>query len=145
MPTPRTPSVRRRSGVVALALAAGGLLGACGGDGDDASSLAPETPASEAPTDESSTPSGDAAEPVVEIERSRYSPTELEVGTGTTVEFVNLDAVDHTVTSAEDSPVEFDSGTFGQDETFTQTFDEPGTYGYFCQIHPTMRASVVVS
>lgn len=143
MPTSRTPSPPRRSRLAVLALAATAFLGACGGgDGDSSSAEASETsmPAAASP----STPAG-SSEPVVEIEKSRYSVDEVEVPAGTTVEWVNLDAVDHTVTSAEDSPIDFDSGTFGQDETFTQTFDEPGTYAYFCQIHPTMRASVVVS
>ena len=108
-------------GLGAVALVAG--LAACGDDSD----AADETSASS-----------------VEIERSRYAPADLTVASGDEVEFTNLDGFDHTVTSADDSPVEFDSGSFGQDETFTQQFDGPGTYGYFCEIHPTMRGSIIV-
>jgi plastocyanin len=102
------------------------LLGACGGD-DDA---------------------GDAAaDPVatVTIERSRFAPDPVEITAGSEVAFENLDAFAHTVTSAEGSELTFDSGELRQDEVFTQTFDEAGTYAYFCEIHPTMRAEVVVS
>ena len=125
----RTPTTARRSSVPLRALGAVALvagLAACGDDadaGDDASA---------------------AAAPSVEIERSRYAPAELTVASGDEVEFTNLDGFDHTVTSDDDSPVEFDSGSFGQDETFTQQFEEPGTYRYFCEIHPTMRGSIIV-
>ena len=127
--------------IPSLVLAAA-LLGACGGDddtaSDDASGGATETTSE---TTSEAAAGGDT----VTIERSRYEPDTLEVGAGTEVTFETLDAFAHTVTSAEGSSVEFDSGEFGQDETFTQTFDEAGTYEYFCEIHPTMRAEVVVS
>ncbi len=32
----------------------------------------------------------------------------------------------------------------GNDETFAQTFSRPGTYEYFCGLHPKMRAKVIV-
>lgn len=80
----------------------------------------------------------------MEIERSRYAPTDVTVAAGGSVEYVNLDPFDHTVTAAEGSSLAFDSGDLGQDETFTQVFEEPGTYDYFCTIHPTMRATVTV-
>lgn len=71
-------------------------------------------------------------------------PEQIEVEVGEAVEFVNLDPFDHTVTSAEGSPLTFESGDLGQDQVFTQIFDSAGTYSYFCRIHPTMRATVVV-
>lgn len=116
-------SSTRRTLLPSLVLAAV-LLGACGGD-DDA---------------------GDAAATVtVTIERSHFAPDPVEITAGSEVAFENLDAFAHTVTSAEGSEMAFDSGELGQDEVFTQTFDEAGTYAYFCEIHPTMRAEVVVS
>ncbi len=82
--------------------------------------------------------------PTVTMEQSRYAPDTVEIAPGTEVTFENLDPFAHTVTSAEGSTIEFDSGELGQDETYVQTFDEAGTYGYFCEIHPTMRAEIVV-
>ena len=114
--------------LAAVAIAGAALLGACGDDDGSATS------ADRAP----------AAEPVVEIERSRFAPEELTVGVGDEVEWVNLDPFAHTVTSSDASSVAFDSGQLGEDEMFVQAFDEAGTYDYFCQIHPTMRASVIV-
>lgn len=109
------------------------FLGACAGDDDaaDATETGSEEPAA----------SGDT----VTIERSRFSPDPLEVAAGTEVTFENVDPFAHTVTSAEGSAVDYDSGELTQDETFARTFDEAGTYAYFCEIHPTMRAEVIVS
>lgn len=109
-------------GVVALA--------ACGGD-------VPAAPVPGGPTAASSA--------TVEIERSRYLPDEIDVAAGGSIAFVNLDPVDHTVTAADDSTLSFDSGAYGEGESFTQRFDEVGTYNFFCEIHPTMRATVTVT
>ena len=120
--------------VIATALIA---LTACGGDSDATS--AATAPAATAES------AGDAAtSDVVTISNSRFDNLELRVAPGTTVTFVNTDPFAHTITSRDDSPIEFDSGDLGQDETFEFTFDEPGEYAYFCRIHPTMRAVVIV-
>ena len=129
---PPLAAIRRASrptrllGVIVL----GATLASCGGDSGSASGDG----------------AGDSAPPApsVEIERSRFSPVELTVESGTVVAFTNLDPFEHTVTAADGSSAEFDSEPFGQDETFTQQFDEPGTHRYFCEIHPTMRGTIVV-
>jgi len=104
-------------------------IAACGG-----SDTGPAAPAAE---------SQDAT-PQVVIERSRFGPTALVITSGTTVRFENFDPFAHTVTANEGTPLTFASGDLGQGEQFSVTFDEPGTYRYFCEIHPTMRATVVV-
>ena len=70
-----------------------------------------------------------------------YSPTTLTVPVGTTVTWINHDEEPHTVTSATS---EFTSAGLGNEDTFAQTFERPGTYAYFCALHPRMRATVVV-
>lgn len=102
--------------------------------------------ADDGPSTDASAEITSAATPsTVEIERSRFDTVELVVPAGTTVTFRNLDEFAHTVTSREGSPVAFDSGDLARGETFSFTFDEPGEYRYFCRIHPTMRAVVVVT
>ena len=75
---------------------------------------------------------------------------------GTTVTWRNRDVGAHTVTSGtveqggagvtEQPDGKFDSGEFSNGDTFEQTFDEPGTYPYFCSIHPaTMRGEIRVT
>lgn len=127
-----------RTTLIASLVLAAVLLGACGDDDDTATDAPTATEAEDDPT-------ADAADgATVTMEQSRYAPDSLEVAPGTEVTFENMDPYAHTVTSAEGSTVEFDSGELGQDETFTQTFEEAGTYDFFCEIHPTMRAEVVV-
>jgi plastocyanin len=148
-------NVRRRLLPVLLAPLA---LVACG-DGDD--SATDGTSVSSTTVDESSSSdatappaatatdpaSGDAdadAAAAITIERSRFSIDEIRVPVGTTVVWENLDGYAHTVTSTDDAPVAFDSSGMAEGDRFEFTFDEPGTYAYFCQIHPTMRAVVIV-
>lgn len=126
-----------------LALIATLALGACGGG--DAGSNSAATTAAPAVPDATVDSTTDTAGPArVVISRSRFDNAELRVAPGTTVVFENTDAFAHTITSTDASPIPFDSGGLGQDETFEFTFDEVGEYPYFCQIHPTMRAVVVV-
>ena len=79
-----------------------------------------------------------------------YSPGDLTVTVGTTVQWVNEDAVAHTVTSGESDGVVgtpdeiFESGFLEQGETFTYTFDEPGEFPYYCLPHPWMMGTVTV-
>jgi plastocyanin len=91
--------------------------------------------------------SGDAADSAAEgssvtIVDFAFDPPELAVAAGTTVTWTNEDWAPHTVTA---SGGEFDSGRIDTDGTFSQTFEEPGEYGYFCAFHPGMTGSVAVT
>lgn len=79
----------------------------------------------------------------VAISKSRYLPSPLEIDAGTTVTWVNEDALPHTAT-ATTPEVHFDSGYMALDDAFAYTFDAPGEYPYYCVFHPRMRAVVVV-
>ena len=77
-----------------------------------------------------------------------FSPFNVTVtlGVNNTVTWTDNDTAAHTVTS-DSTPASvkpFDSGIFGPDETFTQTFTVPGTYEYYCTLHPWMAGIVVV-
>jgi len=77
----------------------------------------------------------------VGIKEFRFAPAALEVPRGTTVTWVNHDEETHTITSTTGA---FASAGLGNDETFAKTFTRPGTYEYFCALHPKMRATVIV-
>jgi plastocyanin len=77
----------------------------------------------------------------VNIKDFTYGPSTLTVPAGAQVTWTNHDEETHTITSATGA---FGSAGLGHDETFTQTFARPGTYAYFCALHPQMRATVVV-
>jgi plastocyanin len=84
-------------------------------------------------------PSGGTA---VAVANFAFAPAALSVQTGDTVTWTNMDDVSHTVTADNAA---FDSGAFGHGMTFQLTADAPGTYTYFCQIHPFMKGTLTVT
>ncbi len=78
---------------------------------------------------------------VVRIDNFSFSPATLTVPVGTTVRWTNADDIPHTIVSDEKI---FKSKALDTDEQFTYTFTKPGTYGYFCGLHPKMTAKIVV-
>jgi amicyanin len=89
-----------------------------------------------------------AAEDKVEanIKLFQFQPKALEVKAGTTVEWLNGDDIEHSVTAgtpAKESKA-FDSGFFKKNGSFAFTFTAPGTYDYFCKRHPSMKGTVKV-
>jgi plastocyanin len=108
------PSLARRAGVPALALAA--ALAAL--------------PAAAAPT-----------APTVTIGNFTFGPAVLTVPKGATVTWVNGDDIPHTVMAVDKS---FRSKPLDTNDRFSFTFAHPGTYAYFCSIHPQMTGKIVV-
>lgn len=87
----------------------------------------------------------DAYEPTpveVSIEDFGYRPATIMIPVGTTVRWTNNDPVQHTVT---DSKGAFDSGILEPGQSFERNFDVPGTFSYFCTIHPQMQGTVIVA
>lgn len=77
----------------------------------------------------------------VKIDNFTFGPAELTVGVGTTITWTNRDDIPHTVVSTDKV---FKSKVLDTDETFSSTFSTPGTFTYFCSIHPKMTGKVVV-
>ena len=82
-----------------------------------------------------------AATAEVKIDNFSFGPATLTIAAGTTVTWVNHDDIPHTVVSIDSV---FKSKVLDTDEKFSFTFTKPGTYPYFCSIHPKMTATVVV-
>ena len=115
-------------------LAAGLLLGACGGDaGDDGDAAAPAGGSTAAP--------GSQAADKVQIVDFDFKPGDVKVKAGTEVTWTNEDGFAHTVTADDRS---FDSKNMDKDAVFKHRFDEAGTFKYFCEIHNSMTGSVTV-
>ena len=77
-----------------------------------------------------------------------YLPADITINVGDTVEWINVDTAAHTVTSG--SPADGPSGVFDSslvmaDAVYAFTFEEAGTYDYFCMVHPWMVGSVTVN
>ncbi|MGZ3616268.1 MAG: cupredoxin domain-containing protein [Ktedonobacteraceae bacterium] len=147
--------------VCLVALSAVLLLVACGGGSTDTgigttpTTGTTDTTAATPTTGAVSTPSATAAQTgntqIVMINTDSsgsfaFSPATLTIKAGTTVTWKNTTAVAHTVTS--DDGKSFDSGTSNpiaaQSGTFSFTFNTPGTFAYHCEIHPFMKATIIV-
>ena len=77
----------------------------------------------------------------VKIDNFSFGPAELKVPVGTTVTWTNRDDIPHTAVSTDKM---FKSKVLDTDEKFSFTFSKPGTYEYFCSIHPKMTGKIVV-
>jgi plastocyanin len=77
----------------------------------------------------------------VKIDNFSFTPPTLTVKVGTQITWINADDIPHTVVS---DTQEFKSKPLDTDEKFTFTPSKPGTYSYFCSIHPKMTGKVVV-
>jgi plastocyanin len=77
----------------------------------------------------------------VKIDNFSFTPKQVSVTVGTTVTWTNGDDVPHNVVSTDRK---FTSPVLDTDQRFSFTFKEPGSYPYFCKIHPVMTGSVQV-
>lgn len=120
---------------IALVVVTAMPLAACGSDDDTDTGSAPagatSPPATEAP--------GDVA--TITVSGFAFGGVE-EVPVGTTVVVVNDDSAAHTWTAVDGT---FDSGSLGQGDRFEFTFDEAGTFEYFCNFHPSMTGVITVT
>ena len=77
-----------------------------------------------------------------------YLPADIIINAGDTVEWVNVDTAAHTVTGG--SPADGPSGVFDSSlvmgsASYSFTFEDAGSYDYFCMVHPWMVGSVTVN
>ena len=77
----------------------------------------------------------------VKIDNFSFGPTALTVPVGTTVTWTNRDDIPHTVVSTDGV---FKSKALDTDDKFSFVFSKPGTYSYFCSIHPKMTGQMIV-
>lgn len=82
----------------------------------------------------------------IEMRNTRFNPRTLSIKQGTTVIWTNEDSIIHTVTSGtrnNESGI-FDSGNMSGGQTFSYTFNDKGTFDYFCRPHPGMDGTIIV-
>ena len=80
----------------------------------------------------------DASERIT-LRKSLFTTEQLQVRSGTTVAWINRDPYGHTVTFA---PI-LDSGVLAGGGRYAVTFNEPGTYGFVCTVHPAIMSGEV--
>jgi plastocyanin len=87
-------------------------------------------------------PSNKPGETNVSISRMQFVPATIRVKAGEQVTWVNNEPMPHTVTSQNNGLLASDR--LGRGSTFTHTFKQPGTYTYYCALHPSMTGTVIV-
>lgn len=138
----------------ALVVLSLGLV-ACGDSGSDSTTGAetappaseetmPEetSPGVDETTESEPAPSGEAAKSEkVDIVEFTYQPDPVVVQVDGKVIWQNQDTAPHTATADDGS---WDTGTIEKGKLGSETFKEPGTFTYFCEIHPDMKGTVEV-
>jgi amicyanin len=82
-----------------------------------------------------------AADMEVRIDNFSFSPERITVKAGTTVTWINEDDIPHAVAS---SAKLFKSKVLDTEDKYSFTFTAPGSYQYFCSLHPHMTGTIVV-
>jgi plastocyanin len=141
------PPIGTRFALVLISMAF--VLAACG-SGDDSGTVdsgggGAGTTAT-APSSDSSgnapAPSGEAVRSEkVEIVNFAYDPDPATIQAGGKVTWINRDSAPHTATADDGS---FDTGTIEQGKLKSESFKQPGTYTYYCTVHPSMHGTVEV-
>src|SRR6266571_3725904 len=78
----------------------------------------------------------------IEIKDFAFNPQVLTVKSGEKITWINRDEEPHLVVSVEKQFKK--SGPLDTDQEYTITAGAPGTYTYFCSIHPKMTGKIVV-
>lgn len=125
-----TRTVRRLLAAITAGVAVLVLVSACG------SSSKPTTAGG---SNTSSAPA--ASGNTIAVKNFSFGPQRLTVNAGTTVTWQFDDTAKHTATSTDGK---FDSKALGKGQSFSFTFNTPGTYNYICSIHQYMTGSVIV-
>lgn len=137
--------------MISLALTVALGFGACGGDDAGTSDEAADQGVSTPTTVDADSGASDGPTFAVVIEDFAFTPDTIEVAAGTTVVWTNGDEFKHTVTSGETSGEKnvpdgmFDEPTDDKGDAAEVTFDEPGTYTYYCKQHNAMNGTVTVT
>ena len=77
----------------------------------------------------------------VTIDNFSFGPMELTIPAGTEVTWINRDDIPHVIMSVDHK---FRSRALDTDDKYSFTFQDPGTYEYFCAVHPKMTGKIIV-
>lgn len=80
------------------------------------------------------------------LQNIAFNPVNKTISQGTTITWINKDSFAHTVTSGPRNGPNglFDKRNIGKNASFNYTFENEGTYPYYCDIHPGMSGTITV-
>ena len=78
----------------------------------------------------------------ISIDNFSFTPATLTVKAGTTVTWTNRDDIPHGIAATNNAFKK--SQALDTDDSYSFTFTTPGTYQYFCYLHPHMVGSILV-
>ena len=119
-------------------------LAACGSSSNTSSETEAEPTATTAPAEAPAAPAeGEKLERSVKVEIANfeYSPDPVRVEAGGKVIWQNEDSVAHTATADDGS---FDTGEIEEGKLKSESFKQPGTFTYHCEIHPQVHGTIEV-
>ncbi len=145
-----TRRTTRRAALVALVAMAPLALGACSSDDDADSSADDESTSTTAAASDETTSTTSGGSPVnaavtVDTNEFSFTPAAVTVTVGEAVTWENTGSARHTVTPDVEpgTPEPWVSQRIAPEETFVVTLSAPGTYAYFCSIHPDRMLGTV--
>ena len=82
----------------------------------------------------------------ITIKNFAFTPQTLTVKTGSIVRWENKDSSPHRIVfiDKDGQDTSLDSHVLSSTQSWSQNFDKPGTYSYYCKIHPEMTGTVIV-
>ena len=125
---PRRPSVLRAARVILAVVLLAAVGAACAGTDTRSSTSSTVAPIPQTVT--------------VSITDGEFDPRQVEVAVGGSVTWVNDDGTPHLLVSM--TPNVIHSPLIGKAGSYTRSFDVPGEYRYYCNIHNSMKGVVVV-
>jgi plastocyanin len=84
---------------------------------------------------------GESMRAAVGIDNFTFTPQRLTVKAGATITWVNKDDIPHAIAAVNRL---FKSKALDTDDSYSFKFITPGTYEYFCSLHPHMTGTIVV-
>ena len=88
------------------------------------------------------TGSSNAGQNKIEIKDFAFNPQTITVKSGEKITWINRDEEPHTIVSVEKQFKK--SSALDTDQEFTVVAGSPGTYSYFCSVHPKMTGTIIV-
>lgn len=135
--------------VILVIIAIAWLVLARSNDSNKITQTSSSTPNTQKPTASNNQPENSNISEAVAVQQVKiadmaFSPAQITIKKGTKVTWTNSDSVSHDI-KEKDGKTGPNSPVLSQGQSYSFTYNAPGTYNYYCSIHPQMAGSVTVT